>query len=231
VLAVVVAAAVAWPCPAAAGGRRHHGGALLPGKVHRGFQGNTTGGFQGNTTGGLFGMPAEPWRGPRLHHRPRAKVLDGRRATSVPVLPFGFGGSTVVSTVVSSPTTIIYEGAPAPVAASPVIAAAAVPPVPALVEYPEGWYQLQGDGVSVAYHWVWIPRPPPPPVAAVPPTPAAPAPPAGAAPSATPAGPRIGEAYHWTDEEGVTSWTNRPERVPGRYRDPGATPGTPPAPR
>jgi hypothetical protein len=33
-----------------------------------------------------------------------------------------------------------------------------------------------------------------------------------------PSGPRIGESYSWTDENGVTTWTNRPEKVPQRYR-------------
>ena len=52
---------------------------------------------------------------------------------------------------------------------TPVVAAA---PVPAdrVVTYPEGRYQLYGDGTRVPYYWVWVPSgatvtpPPPPPV-------------------------------------------------------------------
>lgn len=43
-------------------------------------------------------------------------------------------------------------------------------PVPTVVQYPHGRYELRGDGVTVAYRWVWIPNPPPPPP---PPPPAA----------------------------------------------------------
>jgi hypothetical protein len=38
-----------------------------------------------------------------------------------------------------------------------------------VVTYPEGRYELRGDGVATPYYWVWIPRgatppsPPPPP--------------------------------------------------------------------
>ncbi len=54
---------------------------------------------------------------------------------------------------------------------TPVVAAA---PVPAdrVVTYPEGRYQLYGDGTRVPYYWVWVPSgatvapapPAPPPV-------------------------------------------------------------------
>jgi len=36
-------------------------------------------------------------------------------------------------------------------------------PMPTVVQYPHGRYELRGDGITVAYHWVWIPNPPPPP--------------------------------------------------------------------
>jgi hypothetical protein len=41
----------------------------------------------------------------------------------------------------------------------------AVGPVPREVCYPGGCYQLQGDGVTVAYQWVWVPTAPAPPPA------------------------------------------------------------------
>ena len=45
------------------------------------------------------------------------------------------------------------------------------PPPPAIqreVVYPHGRYVLYGDGVTMAYQWVWIANPPPPPGAAPP---------------------------------------------------------------
>ncbi len=48
-----------------------------------------------------------------------------------------------------------------------------VQPAPTVIHYPHGRYELRGDGVTVAYHWVWIPAVPPPPP---PPPPAAPSP-------------------------------------------------------
>ena len=51
-------------------------------------------------------------------------------------------------------------------------------PTVAIVQYPTGYYQLHGNGITTPYYWVWIPAmsppPPPPPPAPV----AAPAPPA-----------------------------------------------------
>ena len=51
-------------------------------------------------------------------------------------------------------------------------------PMPTVVQYPHGRYELRGDGVTVAYRWVWIPNPPPPPpppASSLPPSPSAPA--------------------------------------------------------
>ncbi len=59
---------------------------------------------------------------------------------------------------------------PAPVITyySPPPAATYAPLAPSVqteVVYPHGKYVLRGDGVTVAYYWVWIPNPPPPPAA------------------------------------------------------------------
>ncbi|HEV8441570.1 MAG TPA: hypothetical protein VGT40_26065 [Methylomirabilota bacterium] len=34
---------------------------------------------------------------------------------------------------------------------------------PTVIEYPNGRYELRGDGVYTGYQWVWIPYAPPPP--------------------------------------------------------------------
>ena len=56
--------------------------------------------------------------------------------------------------------------APAYYYAAPAVAYAPPPRTQTEVVYPHGKYVLRGDGVSVAYRWVWIPNPPPPPPAA-----------------------------------------------------------------
>ncbi len=65
-------------------------------------------------------------------------------------------------------------------------------PTVTIVQYPTGYYQLYGNGITTAYYWVWVPAmsPPPPPAPPAPfagAMPAAPAPPP--APFAAPAGP------------------------------------------
>jgi hypothetical protein len=45
----------------------------------------------------------------------------------------------------------------------------APPAIQREVVYPHGRYVLYGDGLTVAYQWVWVPNPPPPPLAPPPP--------------------------------------------------------------
>ncbi|HET8575692.1 MAG TPA: DUF4124 domain-containing protein [Methylomirabilota bacterium] len=92
-------------------------------------------------------------------------------------------------------------------------------PIPSVIEYPNGRYELRGDGVTTPFRWVWIPKPPPGPPEAPPAAPPAPPePPVAAKPSAErrPASPTA--VYRWTDEEGVTHWTDQLENIPERYR-------------
>jgi hypothetical protein len=61
---------------------------------------------------------------------------------------------------------VVY--APAPTYVAPAATYAASPAPPAIrreVVYPHGRHVLLGDGVTVAYQWVWVPNPPagPPP--------------------------------------------------------------------
>lgn len=129
-----------------------------------------------------------------------------------PIFPF------VVSTtpaIVAAPPVVYVQ--PAPVVS-------VVPPTPTLVEYPTGWYQLRGDGITTAYVWVWIPKPPAPPAYEEPPA-VPPAPPADTPvdpPTPPPAEPRSsappGELYRWTDEQGGTHWTDRLDNIPEPHR-------------
>jgi hypothetical protein len=86
--------------------------------------------------------------------------------------------------------------------------------VPRVVEFPTGRYELRGDGVYTPYTWVWIPNPP----VAPPPPPAPTAPPAPSAPEPGREPARTAMLYRWTDEQGVTTWTDSIEKVPARYR-------------
>lgn len=108
---------------------------------------------------------------------------------------------------------------------SPVMSVAPSPlPTPTVVEYPTGWYQLRGDGVTTPYVWVWIPKPPPPPPSAEPPS--VPPPPQSTAPADPPTVLPVqlrsfapaGELYRWTDEQGGPHWTDRLDNIPERYR-------------
>jgi hypothetical protein len=147
-------------------------------------------------------------------------------------VPRHFGGFGVVvapPVVVYSP--FAFDASPpysppsyyssAPVYAPPAVYAppsfsqpAPAPPLPRVVEYPTGRYELRGDGISTPYTWVWIPNPPPPPPMAPPMSPPAGAPTSG---DATPT--RQTQIYQWVDERGVVHWTNRLQTVPLRYRE------------
>ena len=124
----------------------------------------------------------------------------------------------VVSPVLAAPYAVPAQvyAAPPVYYAPPAYAAPAPPSMPRVVEFPTGRYELRGDGVYSPYAWVWIPNPPavPPPPPSAPPAP----------PAATPEpGPRRSSSqtaalYRWTDDAGVTTWTDSLERVPARYR-------------
>lgn len=123
--------------------------------------------------------------------------------------------------VVSAPPAIVY--APPPVIAVPPPPAVAPSPlpIPTVIEYPTGWYQLRGDGVTTPYVWVWIPKPPSPPAEAPPAAP--PAPPSGPSqappvPSSMPSSTSPGTVYRWIDEQDVVHWTDSREAIPERYR-------------
>ncbi len=76
-----------------------------------------------------------------------------------------------VPPAVVAPPPVVYDQPPLVVTPSPL-------PTPTVIEYPTGWYQLRGDGMTTAYVWVWIPKPPP-------------APPSEAPPAAPPAAPSV----------------------------------------
>ena len=176
--------------------------------VHKRFSGQKS----------VFPQPVDPWKfwgvSPKHHH-------GDRHFGSTPFVgTTGFIGtpSVIVTTTPSPP--VIVESAPivlAPpsmVTASPIaLPAPATLPTATLVDHPDGWYQLRGDGATTPYQWVWIPKPPGPPASRVESTPVA--------------RDARGPAYQWTDDRGVTTWTNKLERVPKRFRDQAAATAQP----
>ena len=120
-------------------------------------------------------------------------------------------------TFYSPPSVVYYAPAPVyyvpPVVYQPPPVYYPAPAMPRVFEYPTGRYELRGDGVTTPYEWAWIPNPPsapPPPV-----EPPSVAPPSAPVPPA-PSGSR--DAFRWTDDNGVTTWTDRLDSIPERYR-------------
>jgi len=184
-----------------------------------GFQGfNPTGGFQGFNPGGFQGFnPGDAGRSVMpLQFSKRGRPAGGYLIGGYGAAPFYYGSS------VGDP--VLYDAsayAPAPVYAAPPVyvpvvvpvassALPAAPPRPGVIEFPEGRYELRGDGVNTPYTWVWIPNPPA-------------APPAySSSPTAPSSGDRSpvhrSQLYRWVDEQGVMHLTDNAETVPEQFR-------------
>jgi hypothetical protein len=174
------------------------------------------GGFRGDGRGhGSRGS------GGRHDHRHQYHPQRHNHHRGFPYRPYRpyYPGVVWPSGLVSSSLLVAPEPvyAAPPVYSPPVVYAAPPAPIPRVVEYPGGRYELRGDGVTSPYVWVWVPNPPAAPPAP-PPPPAAP-PAEAPAPSPAPAEPtRRAVAYRWTDDDGVTTWTDSLDKVPERFR-------------
>jgi hypothetical protein len=159
-------------------------------------------------------------------HRPSDHPSFGHRPFFRPGAPFSRVGAFPVifyapplGDFAPTPTDygppVTYDlPAASPPAAYTTMTVAPAPPPPAMsdvVQYPHGRYELRGDGVSTPYVWVWIPNPPPAPPAAAPGPPASPT-------AVSPPPERRSQVYRWTDERGVSNWTDRWDTIPARYR-------------
>ena len=155
-----------------------------------------------------FPQPVDPWKfWPPRTFSPRhgASPFD----SSLVFPETGVGSGVVVAAAAPS---YMYDQAP--------VVTGGGAPVPSVVEYPTGWYQLRGDGVTTSYVWVWIPKPPPAPSqppAVIPPVPP---PPIGSLTPETGSdrSPRRKGLFRWVDEEGIAHWTDQRESIPPRYR-------------
>ena len=96
---------------------------------------------------------------------------------------------------------------PSPPAYAPPMSSAPAP-TETVIEFPNGRYELRGDGINSPHRWVWIPNPPDaPPFEATPRSAAVPAEPT-----------RRIEVFRWTDESGAVHLTDRLDKVPEAYR-------------
>ena len=163
-----------------------------PGQLGRGDRGS----FKGR---GDFGRRHHHHR----HQKPRTVVVYPG--------PYYYADPTPAYTspppIVYAPPQVIYAAPPVSYAApAPSYApsepppAPTMPPPPRVVEFDTGRYELRGDGVSLPYTWVWVPNAP----SAPPGPPPAPRPPA--------------TVYRWTDDNGVTTFTDDPNKVPAQFR-------------
>lgn len=79
-------------------------------------------------------------------------------------LPGALLGGLVVGSVIAATTPRVYYRYPEPVYVPPPPAVypqsqVYIAPVPRESCYSSGCYRLYGDGVTVAYQWVWVPNP------------------------------------------------------------------------
>jgi hypothetical protein len=207
----LVAAALVLPTTASAHGRRGGGGGASVGA-------------SGGRSGGFVGRPGFNHHGFN-HHGFNHHGFKHHRFHSNSVIFVGPSPFWYSSTLYSSPPVVyapppvyiapqfVYQ-APPPAAYYP--SAPSAPPGPRVVEFPTGHYELRGDGVATPYSWVWVPKPPSAPPGA-PPVPSAPdAPPV--APSSRPAPAPSKTIHRFTDDNGVTVFTDDINKVPDRYR-------------
>ncbi len=210
VLTVVVAALLGLPGVALAGGIARGGGTVVVAP-----RGSTVVVTSPGMTSGSGSGPAV-LRTPRHFFFPR---FGGFSHFGTPFV--GYGAYPALA--LSAPLASAYA-APAVPDVSPLPSPAApLPPLPSMIEYETGWYQLRGDGVTTPYVWVWVPKPPPAPSA--PPSPPAPAPPAETPAPPSSKAPALRQSmttdapiYRWVDEQGGVHLTDMKESIPERYR-------------
>jgi hypothetical protein len=162
---------------------------------------------------------------PSAHHRfapnsfaPRSSFHRGFTpfGTIVVYAPWSYGPSSYYGSPSYYDPSLAYAPPAMYGPTGGTVSLAPPPPMPSVIEYPTGRYELRGDGITAPYRWVWIPNPPP--------APPADAPPAGAPVSPAPPASRDREPvrhtalYRWTDAQGVVHLTDRRDPVPGRSR-------------
>lgn len=77
--------------------------------------------------------------------------MTGLSRSTLRTLAASFAGAALLGGCISYTKETTERTVPVPVAA------ATPAPTDRVVTYPEGRYQLYGDGTRVPYYWVWIP--------------------------------------------------------------------------
>jgi uncharacterized protein DUF4124 len=177
---------------------------------------------------GLGAIPggAHPSNRHLVHHYPfnrRPFIPYWGLGVYAPPLSYGSYLSYAPAPVYEAPP--VYE--PPPVYSQPGWSGISIesgpPPMPSVIVYPNGQYELRGDGFTSPYRWVWVPNPPPAPPSAPPvdlPVPGAPPPP-------DPPASQRSRLYRWVDEQGVVHYTQGRDAVPEQYRAQLKLAGTP----
>jgi Domain of unknown function (DUF4124) len=198
----------------------HHGG---PGSHHQGFHHGGPGSHHQGFHHGSKAHHSFNHHGFRHHHGGRSFFSWGAATVYIPPLYYGYGGLPYYAgpPVYSGPPPYYGPNYSAPWPDGPPVSGsvsvAPAPPTPNTIQYPNGRWELSGDGMT-PYTWVWIPNPPPPPPAA-PPVP--PAEPSGEEPtSGSRLPPPPTRIYRWVDEQGVVHLTNRADAVPTMHQTP-----------
>lgn len=146
------------------------------------------------------------------HRLPPPRHFHGHRSRfGVIAPPAVIYSAPVYASPVYVPTPV-YVPAPPVYAPAPVVVpspSAAPAPMETVIEFPNGRYELRGDGITTPYRWVWIPNPPPAPPSEEP---------AAPAPAPAPARAPRTEFYRWTDADGVVHLSDRWEKIPEAYR-------------
>ena len=135
----------------------------------------------------------------------------GHRGVIFVAPPFWYGADPFYYPTATYDPGVSYGGTTYGTAATP------PPPMPTVVYYPTGRYELRGDGYWTPYQWIWIPNPPAAPPPSAPPPSSQPEPPAPPA-SSRPEPPVNTTVYRWTDGDGILHFTDRLDTVPARYR-------------
>ena len=166
------------------------------------------GGGAGHGGGAHHGVRSSiPQHLPPHHHHNGFRAFGG-----APFIGYGYGYGYGYGLAYDLPDADPPASYPADYSSYDASSMSYAPPMQRVVEFPSGRWVLQGDGMTLAYRWVWIPNPPPPP----PSPPAAAAPPLVPEPVAAPV--RNLDYYRWTDADGVIHLTDDIKQVPEPYR-------------
>jgi len=111
---------------------------------------------------------ARSFAAPSFAPRPPTHRLFPRPVPRAPIVPRPVHGPSIAYFVGERATDDGLIAYYAPSAGGAATGEPASAPVPSVIEFPTGRYELEGDGTEARYRWVWIPKPQPGPPSAAP---------------------------------------------------------------